>query len=66
MIEKLKEAREKKGYTQQEMAKRLGKKSKSWYHMIENGEIPLTIDIAKELCKILGINPIIFFEDLVQ
>ncbi|WP_449240557.1 helix-turn-helix transcriptional regulator [Desulfoscipio gibsoniae] len=49
----LKQARINKGYTQQQMAKMLGYKSKSQYCMIENGQRGVSVEKAKKISEIL-------------
>jgi len=51
----LKEKREKMGYTQEEMAKKLGYSSKSGYNMLENGNVSLSLDKAKIISDLLNI-----------
>lgn len=54
------------GYTQDDMAKMLGYKSKSGYCMLENGKVKLTVETAKKISSILGISSEKIFEDNVQ
>lgn len=61
MTNKLKRIRKTKGFTQKQMAKYLGYKNKSGYCLLENGSVKMTIDKAKKISKILGVEPIIFF-----
>jgi putative transcriptional regulator len=55
-FEKLRTIREAKGLTQEQMAKALGYKDRSGYWYLENGRISITIDKAKKISEILGIN----------
>lgn len=52
---KLKKAREDKGYTQEDMAKELGYNGKSGYNMVENGKVKISLEMAKKISKILDI-----------
>ncbi len=63
-LSKLRELRKTKGYTQEEVAKYLGYKSKNAYHLIETGKRKLTLDNAKKIADLLE-EPIdkIFFEN---
>lgn len=53
-LEKLKELRIQKGYTQREMAEKLGFKSKSSYNQIEKGKTKIDILLAKKISEILN------------
>ena len=55
MENKLKKAREKKGYTQEQMAEKLGYRGKSGYNMLENGNVTLSLKTAKKIAEILEI-----------
>ena len=48
--------RENKKYSQEQMAKMLGYKSKASYSLIESGKTKITIDLANKLVKILGLK----------
>lgn len=50
----LKELRKQKGFTQEQMAKKLGYKGKSGYWKLENGQAPMTIDRIKTIADVLG------------
>lgn len=52
MYIKLKKLREQFGYTQQEMANKLGYNSKSTYNQKENGIRKITVEEAHEISKI--------------
>lgn len=54
MYNNLRETRKKHGLTQEEMALKLGYKSKSGYAMIESGKNHTTVDTALNISKILG------------
>lgn len=56
-------ARKDKGYTQEQMAKMLGYKSKASYHFLEKGSVKLTLEKAKQISEILEVDLEIFFED---
>ena len=43
------------GYTQEEMAKKLGYSSKIGYNMLENGNVSLSLDKAKIISDLLNI-----------
>jgi len=51
---KLKELRTARGFTQAEMAKKLGYKGKSGYCMLENGRVRMTLEMAQKIAKVLG------------
>jgi DNA-binding XRE family transcriptional regulator len=51
---KLKELRMARGFTQAEMAKKLGYKGKSGYCMLENGQVRMTLEMAQKIAKVLG------------
>jgi DNA-binding XRE family transcriptional regulator len=51
---KLKKIREECGYTQDEMAKKLGHNSKSAYNMKENGTRKVTVEEAYKISKIFN------------
>lgn len=61
--EKLKEERKKKGLSYQEMARRLGYKSKSTYRYIELGQTAPKLKIMTQIASILG-KPIGYFFNL--
>jgi transcriptional regulator with XRE-family HTH domain len=50
---RLKKARKKKGLTQEQMARKLGYRSKSGYAMIENGRNQATVETAINIAEIL-------------
>ncbi|SKA11181.1 helix-turn-helix domain-containing protein [Megasphaera cerevisiae] len=52
----LKQLREKKGITQEEMAIKLGYKGKSGYCHLENGNVRMTSDIARKIKDILQLT----------
>lgn len=68
-LELLIKFREEKGFTQEDMAKKLNYKSKGSYCLIENGKSRITIELAKNIRNILNLNEKefkrIFFEDEV-
>jgi DNA-binding XRE family transcriptional regulator len=51
--EKLKQAREECGLTQEQMAKSLGYKSRSHYCMVENGQRGVSVETALAISTIL-------------
>lgn len=53
-LKRLKELRKQKGFTQEQMAKRLGYKGKSGYCQLENGQAPMTIDRVELIAEVLG------------
>jgi len=66
LYNKLKEIREEFGYTQDEMAKRLGYNSKSAYNMKEKGTRKVTVEEAYTISKIFNKSiEEIFFAPLV-
>lgn len=66
MSNTLKQLRIKKGYTQEEMADKLGYKDKSGYNHLENGNVKLSISRAMEIAKIFNVNPSVFFTKEVE
>lgn len=66
MNELLKKLRTEKGFTQQDMAKKLGYSGKSGYCLLENGVVKMTIDKAKKIAEILEVDPAIFFNNKVE
>ncbi|WP_300347598.1 helix-turn-helix transcriptional regulator [Clostridium sp.] len=52
----LKDLRNKHGYTQEEVALKLGYSSKSGYSMLENGKVNLSISKAKILSELYKID----------
>lgn len=48
--------RERKHYSQEQMAKMLGYKSKASYCLIESGKTKIHIDLANKIIKILELN----------
>lgn len=65
---KLKKLREQFGYTQQEMAKKLGYNSKSTYNQKEKGIRKITIEEAHEISKIFNksIEEIFFKSEVAE
>lgn len=63
---KLKELRLKNGYTQEQMSNLLGLKHKSHYNQIENGEIRVSLTLARKISKLFhkSIEDIFFEEDV--
>lgn len=55
-IEKLQDLRKIKGYTQEQMAHKLGYKDKSSYCHIEKGKVKITLDVLIRICKILEVD----------
>lgn len=53
-LAKLKKLRIENGFTQQEMAEKLGYKGKSGYCQLENGTVKMTLEQAKKIAEILG------------
>ena len=64
MNEKLKQRRKAKGYTQQQMADRLGYRSKSGYNMIETGRNQPKLRVALKIAEILECDVTELFEEL--
>lgn len=62
----LKKIRMEKGYTQEQMAEKLGYKDKSGYNHLENGNVKLSVDRAIKIAKILEVDPTVFFTHKVQ
>lgn len=56
----LKKIRMEKGYTQEQMAEKLGYKDKSGYNHLENGNVKLSVDRAIKIAKILEVDPTVF------
>ncbi|MDO8618606.1 MAG: helix-turn-helix transcriptional regulator [Candidatus Daviesbacteria bacterium] len=50
------EAREKKGLTQAEVAKKAGLKNPNYYAVIERGEVNTSYDKIKKIAEVLGIK----------
>ena len=63
LLTKIKELRKLKGLTQQNMAERLGYKSKSGYCQLEKGEVKLTLEKIEIIAEVLGVNPQVFLVD---
>lgn len=61
MLDEIREIRQNKGLTINDMANVLGYKSSSTYSKKERGVIPITINEAIKICQILEISPIKFF-----
>ena len=57
MGEKIKDRRKALGMTQQELAKKMGFKTRSHISLIEQGERNIPVNKIKELAKILDISP---------
>ena len=55
----LKNIRLKIGFTQSELAAKMGK-SKQWVSEFERGNIRLRMDTAVQLAKVIGVDPAIF------
>lgn len=51
-----KEAREKKSFTQAEVAKKAGLKSTNYYAVIERGEVNTSYENIKKIAEVLGIK----------
>ena len=49
----IKSKREKKGYTQEQMAKKLNYKSKSSYNFLENGPTSITLEMLEQIFEII-------------
>lgn len=66
-LNKLKELRIEKGYTQENMVEFLGLKHKSHYCQIENGDIRPSLDIANKIAKVFNMTiEEIFFDENVH
>lgn len=57
----LKEMREEKGLTQQEVADK-AQMERSYYTMIERGKRKPSVQVAKSIAKVMGFDWTIFFE----
>lgn len=67
MNERLKQLRINSGYTQEQMKTLLGLKYKSHYNQIENGEIRVSLNLARKISKIFKKSiEEIFFEESVH
>lgn len=64
-MEKLKELRESRGYTQDELARKIGL-SKGTISSYEQGLRGITVSSAKKLGQVLGVEWHIFFENDVS
>lgn len=53
---KLIEFRERKGYSQEQMAKILGYKNKASYCLIESGKTRMHIDLANKVSRVLELS----------
>jgi len=62
MLNLLRETRKKKRYTMKDMTIFLGFKAIGTYSKKERGEIPITINEAKQISDILKCSPMIFFK----
>jgi len=58
----LKEQRDKKGFTHEDVAERVGI-SRSYYTLIESGCKTPSVDVAKAIGQVLDFSWTIFFED---
>lgn len=63
MLQRLREARERAGFTQREVAARLGK-PQSYIHKWEVGERQLNVIDLRNLCEALEISFIEFLQEL--
>ena len=54
--ERLKEARKKRGLTQDELAKKIGYASKSGYSFLETGKIGVSIELSKKIKEVLNLS----------
>lgn len=61
MFGQIRTIRKEMGITVREISERLGYKSPATYSKKERGELPITIEEAKEICLILKISPLLFF-----
>lgn len=55
-IKRLIEFRERKGYSQEQMAKALGYKSKASYSLIEAGKTRIHIELANKISNVLELT----------
>ncbi|NMA02938.1 MAG: helix-turn-helix transcriptional regulator [Clostridia bacterium] len=53
---KLHALRKTKGYTQEQMAHKLGYKDKSSYCHIEKGNVKITLELLQKICEILEVD----------
>ena len=51
-----KEAREKKGFTQADVAKKAGLKSTNYYAVIDRGEVNTSYENIEKIAEVLGIK----------
>lgn len=66
-LERLKQIRKSKGFTQAKMAELLGYNGKSGYCQLENGTVKMTLDKARKIAEILGKDvESIFFNNKVH
>ena len=66
MFTKLRDKRLKKGYTNQNMAERLGI-SKTFYYQIENEKRRLSYDMAVKIADIFNVKPdALFYNDFME
>lgn len=63
---KLKEARKKRGYTQDFVAQEMGYSNKSGYSMLETGQVKIDLEKAKKLKTILSLSDVEFKEIFLQ
>ena len=54
----IKEGREAKGWSQQELADKLGWQTKQSVSRIENGRQNLSLEMLEEVCRVLGITEV--------
>lgn len=59
---KLKELRQKKGWTQQELADKIGKQH-AIISKYESGDVDMTVAVLGELAEVLGVKPGRFFQE---
>ena len=63
-LKRLKETRVANGFSQERMAKALGK-SKQYFSLVENNKLPLKVDDYFRFCQVLNIHPAtIFYGDI--
>ena len=52
----LRDARKKRGFTQEELAKKIGYAGKSGYSFLESGKIGVSIEISKKIKEALSLS----------